>query len=280
MEAEERRSQRELLALVDVLDEMMRCFFYHNLREKTKNLPNPSKYLRCFKQICFFLEVESIYYMLYVIYSTNIFLANLGVLHIVNWGMSNPGTGAAEALKGFLEVPKLELCGMSTWIDQHIPKYWLSNMGGFISANIGHLIWGDEYSLVLLSWKDWAWRWFFEHFLIMMTPLPPILNIEIIFFDLCIYCLKSEALNWLSPGILTRMVPPPTLPATKNGQVHGVMGFVKQGLVAEVTRASISRAIKLLGWDIDGCWHKYLPFETITFGICASFQPISNIVDV
>ena len=114
----------------------------------------------------------------------------------------------------------------------------------------------------------------------MMTPLPPILNIEIIFFDLCIYCLKSEALNWLSPGILARMVPPPTQPATKNGQVHGVMGFVKQGLVAEVTRASISRAIKLLGWDIDGCWHKYLPFETITFGICASFQPISNIVDV
>lgn len=27
----------------------------------------------------------------------------------------------------------------------------------------------------------------------MMTP-PPILNIEIIFFDLCIFCLKSEAL--------------------------------------------------------------------------------------
>ena len=28
-------------------------------------------------------------------------------------------------------------------------------------------------------------------------------------------------------------------------QAHGIMGFVKQGLVAEVTRASISRAIKL-----------------------------------
>ncbi|CAK0793127.1 unnamed protein product, partial [Prorocentrum cordatum] len=27
-------------------------------------------------------------------------------------------------------------------------------------------------------------------------------------------------------------------------KTHGVMGFVKQGLVAEVTRASISRAIK------------------------------------
>eukprot|EP00438_Fugacium_kawagutii_P014824 Skav234798 [mRNA] locus=scaffold69:184976:194300:+ [translate_table: standard] len=30
------------------------------------------------------------------------------------------------------------------------------------------------------------------------------------------------------------------------GEAHGVMGFVKQGLVAEVTRASISRAIKRL----------------------------------
>lgn len=35
--------------------------------------------------------------------------------------------------------------------------------------------------------------------------------------------------------------------AKEIGKVHGVMGFVKQGLVAEVTRASISRAIKLLG---------------------------------
>lgn len=52
--------------------------------------------------------------------------------------MSNPGTGAAEALKGFLEVPT---AGNFAGIFQHgllntSPKYWPSEYGG------------DEYSCI------------------------------------------------------------------------------------------------------------------------------------
>lgn len=92
----------------------------------------------------------------------------------------------------------------------------------------------------------------------MMTPPPSILNIEIIFFDLCIFCLKSEALILDFPqGFQNKkgtFLPPPKHCQSTAGQVHGVMGFVKQGLVAEVTRASISRAIKLLGWHGTNIW--------------------------
>ena len=242
LEAEERWSQRiELLALVDVFG--WAVFFYHNFRKKTKNtFQIPSKYLRCFKQILlFFVKVESI--IMYW-YSTYIFLANLPssshrqLRHVQPWHWRSR---SSEGLLG----------GSGSWEFRGIFQHGLLNT----SPNTGHLTWGDEYSCINtpimkgLSLKMIFLRCFnhddppdFEHWDHFFRP---------------VYFQRLLSLTFTKDS-KTRKVPLPH-PNTANaaGKVHGVMGFVKQGLVAEVTRASISRAIKLLGENhqMKRWWH-------------------------
>lgn len=250
MEAEERWSQRELLALVDVLDEMVFSTIILGKKQQThsKFHPNTSGVL-----------------------NTSVVFCKSWINHNVLVLYLSFSSQPAEFFTSSTEVcPTLALAQQKLWRASWrfqqlgISREFFNTDCSTHPPNIGHPNMGgmNIHALILLSWKDWAWKWFLLRCFNHDDDPPPILNIEIIFFDLCIFCLKSEALILdFHQGFQNKkgtFLPPPRQHCQSTaGQVHGVMGFVKQGLVAEVTRASISRAIKLLGTaQIYGCFQK------------------------
>ena len=148
----------------------------------------------------------------------------------------------------------------STRIAQHIPQRLAIRIWG------GWIFFEYSYHERIELENDFCW----DVLIMMMTPPPDFEHWDHLFRPLYFLFEIRGSYPWLSPRIPKQeryRYPTPSNTAKETaGQVHGVMGFVRQGLVAEVTRASISRAIKLLGWTTHVRWNVTMAWHGTIFG--------------